>query len=86
MARCLEYWLWWLKVESMIMNRSRECVCECVGDVYDSGMFGVSEVLGEECGARVAEYPNFMLESADSPRSSEEGGTSLFTKYCVEDD
>jgi hypothetical protein len=29
---------------------------------------------------------NFILESADSPRSSEEGGTSLFTKCCVEDD
>jgi hypothetical protein len=47
--------------------------------------FGVSEVLVEECGARVAKYPNFILESADSPLSSE-GGTSLFTKYCVEDD
>jgi hypothetical protein len=61
MARCLEYWLWRLKVKSMIMNRSRECVCECVGDVYDSGMFGVSEVLGEECGARVANIQTLYL-------------------------
>jgi hypothetical protein len=46
----------------------------------------VSEVLGNECEARVAKYLNFILESADSPRSSEEGGTSLFTKDCIEDD
>ena len=38
MARCLEYWLRWLKAKGMIMNRSRGCACECADDVYGSSM------------------------------------------------